>query len=82
MPPLLIQVLLPFSAQPSPVSVAEVTMAPASDPASGSLKAKAAIFLPLATKGKYAACCAGVPASVIAPLPRPCIANAKSAKGE
>jgi hypothetical protein len=52
MPPLLIQVLLPFSAQPSPVSVAEVTMAPASDPASGSLKAKAAIFLPLATKGR------------------------------
>ncbi|MCY1314182.1 hypothetical protein D9M70_647940 [compost metagenome] len=57
-------------------------MAATSEPASGSLSAKAAIFWPLATAFRYFACCAGVPASVMAPLPRPCIANAKSAKGE
>jgi hypothetical protein len=35
-----------------PVFTAEVTIAPASEPASGSLRANAAIFAPLATCGR------------------------------
>jgi hypothetical protein len=54
---------------------------PASEPALASLRANAAIFSPLATARKVGGLLLPVvPASVIAPLPRPCIANAKSAK--
>ena len=52
MPPLLIQVFWPFSVQPVGVGVARSAMAATSEPASGSLSAKAAIFLPLATAGR------------------------------
>ena len=37
---------------------------------------------PAATGGKYCCRCASVPKSEIAPLPRPCIANEKSASPE
>ena len=46
MPPLLIQVLLPSIVISSPERVARVDMAPASDPASASLRAKPASRLP------------------------------------
>ncbi|MCY1374240.1 hypothetical protein D9M69_615680 [compost metagenome] len=82
MPPLLIQVFSPFRRQPSAVGSARIAIAATSEPASGSLSAKAAIFLPWPTAVRYCDCCSGVPSSVIAPLPRPCIAKAKSASGE
>ena len=49
MPPLLIQVLLPLRRQPSAVGSARMAIAATSEPASGSLSAKAAIFSPLPT---------------------------------
>ena len=52
MPPLLIQVLVPFSVQPSVVLLAWVAIAATSEPASGSLSANAAIFSPRATAGR------------------------------
>src|SRR5450830_1558840 len=52
------------------------------EPASGSDKAKAAIFFPDATAGKYACFCACVPNRLIAPDPSPCIAKEKSASPE
>ncbi len=45
-------------------SRAVVRSAARSEPASGSLSAKAAIFSPVATARRYWSCCAGVPASV------------------
>jgi hypothetical protein len=55
-------------------------IAATSEPASGSDSANAAIALPSPTAGNQRAFCASLPASVIAPLPRPCSANAKSAR--
>ena len=55
-------------------------MAATSDPASGSDSAKAAMASPAATRGRYRACNCGEPAREIAPLPSPCMANAKSAR--
>ena len=59
---------------------ARVVIAATSEPASGSDSANAAIASPCATRGSQRAFCASLPASVIAPLPSPCIANAKSAR--
>ena len=80
MPPLEIHVLQPSSTQCVPSRTARVVIAPTSDPASGSDSANAAIASPRATAGSQRRCCSSLPASVIAPLPRPCIANAKSAR--
>src|SRR3546814_7131157 len=55
-------------------------MAGTSDPASGSDKAKAAIAEPSATFGRYRSRISSLPASEMAPLPRPCMAKAKSAR--
>ncbi len=79
MPPLEIHVLQPSSTQPSPSRRARIASAATSDPASGSDSANAAMASPRATSGSQRSRCAALPASVMAPLPRPCIANAKSA---
>jgi hypothetical protein len=80
MPPLEIQVFSPSSTQASPSSRAVQAMAATSEPAPGSLSAKAVMHSPRATRGSTACCSAVLPASVIGPLPRPCIAKAKSAR--
>ncbi len=54
----------------------------ASDPHSGSVMAKAAIALPLATRGSHSRFCSTVPNRLIAPDPSPCMAKAKSASAE
>ena len=82
MPPLEIQVFSPSSTASSPSMRAAQAIAATSDPASGSLSAKAAIASPRATRGRYMAFCASVPARLIAPDPSPCIAKAKSARPE
>ena len=69
----------PSSTQWSPSRRARVAIAATSDPASGSDSANAAIASPRATFGSQRARSASLPASVIGPLPSPCIANAKSA---
>ena len=80
MPPLEIQVFSPSSTQASPSSRAVQAMAATSEPAPGSDSAKAVMHSPRATRGRMSACSAGLPASVMGPLPRPCIAKAKSAR--
>ncbi len=56
-----------------------VRRAAASDPASGSDSANAAIASPRATRGSHSARSASEPPNVIAPEPSPCMAKAKSA---
>ncbi len=80
MPPFEIHVLQPSSTQSPPSRTARIVIAATSEPASGSDSANAAIAVPCATAGSQRAFCASLPASVIAPLPRPCIAKAKSAR--
>ena len=82
MPALEIRVLAPLMTKSSPSRSARVRIAATSDPASGSVMANAAILCPSRTAGRYAAFSSSLPASVIAPVPRPCIAKATSAMPE
>jgi hypothetical protein len=83
MPPLLIQVFSPSSRQwASPSHVAVVASAATSLPASASDSAKAARVRPARTPGSTWARSASLPNRVIGPVPRPCMANAKSASPE
>ena len=82
MPPLDIQVLQPFSTYSSPSRRALVCMAATSEPASGSDRAKAAMYSPLATFGRYCSFRASLANIDMEPLPRPCMAKAKSARPE
>jgi hypothetical protein len=52
---------------------------PRRSPDCGSVSAKAEIALPARVSGSHSARCASVPKSVIAPVPSPCMAKAKSA---
>ena len=79
MPPLEIQVLMPSRRKPPGTSRAVMPIAATSDPASGSDSAKPVRCLPPRGPGSQRARCSGVPNKVIAPVPNPCIANAKSA---
>lgn len=80
MPPFEIQVFSPVSRTvPSGIGVAASAIWATSEPASGSVSAKAAMRRPARTPGSTASRCAGEPASVSAPVPSPCMAKAKSA---
>ena len=71
-----------FAVQHIAVAVARARpdrMLATSEPDFGSLSAKAEIAFPARVFGNHARFCAAVPNSEIAPVPRPCIANAKSA---
>ena len=83
MSPLLIQVLLPLSVQP-PSAVIGAGRHGADVRAGVGLAQCKGGDLVAARDGRQvgAPAAPGVPASVMAPLPRPCIANAKSASGE
>ena len=80
MPPFEIQVLAPFRTKPAPSGSAVVAIAATSEPASRSDSANAAIFRPSATPGSQARRWSSVPNRVMAPLPSPCMAKAKSAR--
>ena len=59
--PLVMKCLRPFSTQPVSVRSAVVLMFAASDPASGSLRAKQPVHSPLARRGRYFCFCFSVP---------------------
>src|SRR5688572_9322983 len=79
MPPFEIQVFVPSIRQPSAARVAAVRKAAASEPASGSDSANAAIASPLATFGSHYLRSASEPPNEMAPEPSPCMAKSNSA---
>ena len=77
-----ISVLPPSRTQPSPARRAEVESAATSDPAPGSVMAKAVITSPAAIGPSQRSRCAGVPASSSGVVPSPWRANTASASGD
>ena len=82
MPALEIRVFTPRSRQTRPSGRARVRTAARSEPASGSVTAKAASTSPRATAGSQRFFCTSVPTRPSAYEPRPCMANAVSASDE
>ena len=74
-----IQALVPVSRNPSPSGSARSSSPPASDPASGSDRAKAATARPAATSASHRPRTAGLPAAAIGCAPSPWRASAVSA---
>jgi hypothetical protein len=74
--------LAPVSTQWSPCRSARVASEAASDPASGSVRAKAGTVSPRAKDGSQRRFWASVPASRMGWLPSPWIANSASAGGQ
>ena len=80
MPPFEIQIFSPSRRIVSlPTGVAASWISATSEPASGSVSAKAAMVEPSRTPGKMRRLISSEAASVIEPEPRPCMAKAKSA---
>jgi hypothetical protein len=73
---------MPWSRKSAPSRVAVVRIPPRSEPASGSVKAKAHSTSPWTTAGSQRFFCRSVPPRLTGCEPRPCMANAVSASDE
>ena len=82
MPAFEIQVFAPLMTMEDPSRRAVVCIAARSEPASASEIANAAMCVPSATPGRYFLFSGSEPNSEIGPEPRPCMANANSARPE
>ena len=70
-PELVMNCFAPFTTHSPPSSTARVLVLPASDPASGSVRPKAASFLPAQRSGSHCCFCSSVPPARIMPfMPR------------
>ena len=76
------KVLRPVRRHSAPSRAARVRAAPRSEPASGSVTAKAHSTSPAATAGSQRSFWTSVPARLTAYDPSPCMANAVSARDE
>ena len=79
MPPFDIHVFSPFKTQFLPSFAAVVARLATSEPLAGSESAKPAIAVPAVVRCNHCFCRSS-PNRVTGPMPRPCIANAKSAR--
>ena len=68
-PVLVMNCFAPFTTHSPPSSVARVCVLPASEPASGSVRPKAASFLPLQSCGSQSSFCSSVPQRWIGIVP-------------
>ena len=82
MPALEMKVLVPDSRQSAPSRAATVEAAARSDPASGSVTAKAHSTSPAATAGSHRLRWTSLPARPMGQEPSPCMAKAVSASDE